>query len=198
MVNKNEMWAGKKGDSLFLQGSFSFSQQLFQKQVFQLFLQAPLSNPPFVDLTTHLQRNQPQPPPVATPSAGFYLLLSLLAILPDTKYIHFTLHAGMKRERVKEEGEDRRRWFSLIRGGSKKREWAFLDFLPSPGAGFFVFLIACMFLDFPQADTHFNPFAPSTLLAFCYRFFLLSFQHYCIVFSAEFSVIYNDAKRFQV
>jgi len=148
MVNKNEMWAGKKGDSLFLQGSFSFSQQLFQKQVFQLFLQAPLSNPPFVDLTTHLQRNQPQPPPVATPSAGFYLLLSLLAILPDTKYIHFTLHAGMKRERVKEEGEDRRRWFSLIRGGSKKREWAFLDFLPSPGAGFFFFLIACMFLDF--------------------------------------------------
>jgi hypothetical protein len=94
----------------------------------------------------------------------------------------------MKRERGKEEGEDRRRWFSLIRGGSKKREWAFLDFLPSPGAGFFFLLPACLSF----------PFAPSTLLAFCDRFFLLSFQHYCIVFSAEFSVIYNDVKRFQV
>jgi len=161
MVNKNETWAGRKGDSLFLQGSFSFSQQLFQKQVFQLFLQAPLSNPPFVDLTTHPQRNQPQPPPVATYSAGFYLLLSLLAILPDTKYIHFTLHACMRRERGKEKEEDRRRWFSLIRGGSKKREWAFLDFLPSPGAGFFFYCL------------HVNPFL-SHLLLFL-RFVIVSF-----------------------
>lgn len=64
---------------LFLPGSSSFFRQLFQKHAFRLFLQAPLSNSLFVDLTTHPPRNQQQRPPVATRSAGFFLLLSFLA-----------------------------------------------------------------------------------------------------------------------